>query len=399
MSAVERALVGSPAGLGAFVRYFLYLGSLGFGGPVALAGFMHRDLVEERRWVSEEEYRLGMALAQIMPGPLAAQLAIALGYFRHGVIGATAVGLAFIVPSFVMVVAISMAYVRFGGLWWMQALFYGIGAAVIAIITIAAYKLSRSTNKRDPMLWAIFGALAIVTIWAQAELAEFFVIAGMVVLFARAWPGRRHAILMALGGGAVVAAIWLIERWFLSLGVGGQHVVLQILLFFTKAGSFVFGSGLAIVPFLHQGVVQQFGWLNEQQFLDAVAVAMITPGPVVITVVFIGFLVAGVLGAIAAAIGIFLPVYVFTVIPAPWFSRNRENAQLKAFVQGATAAATGALSGAVVVIALRAIYDIPTVLIALVSLGILWRYKVPEPILVVAAAVVGLVVWPLMRGA
>lgn len=399
MSTVERALAGNPAGLGAFVRYFLYLGSLGFGGPVALAGFMHRDLVEERRWVSEEEYRLGMALAQIMPGPLAAQLAIALGYFRHGVIGATAVGLAFIVPSFFMVVAISMAYVRFGGLWWMQALFYGIGAAVIAIIAIAAYKLSRSTNKRDPMLWAIFGALAIVTVWAQAELAEFFVIAGMVVLFARAWPGRRHAVLMALSGAAVVGAIWLIERWFLSLGVGGQHVVLQILFFFTKAGAFVFGSGLAIVPFLHQGVVQQFGWLNEQQFLDAVAVAMITPGPVVITVVFIGFLVAGVLGAIAAAIGIFLPVYVFTVIPAPWFSRNRDNAQLKAFVQGATAAATGALSGAVVVIALRAIYDVPTVLIALVSFGILWRYKVPEPILVVAAAVVGLVVWPLMRGA
>jgi chromate transporter len=399
MSTVERALAGNPAGLGAFVRYFLYLGSLGFGGPVALAGFMHRDLVEERRWVSEEEYRLGMALAQIMPGPLAAQLAIALGYFRHGVIGATAVGLAFTVPSFVMVVAISMAYVRFGGLWWMQALFYGIGAAVIAIIAIAAYKLSRSTNKRDPMLWAIFGALAIVTVWVQAELAEFFVIAGMVVLFARAWPGRRHAILMALSGGAVVAAIWLIERWFLSVGVSGQHVVLQILLFFTKAGAFVFGSGLAIVPFLHQGVVQQFGWLNEQQFLDAVAVAMITPGPVVITVVFIGFLVAGVLGAIAAAIGIFFPVYVFTVIPAPWFSRNRDNAQLKAFVQGATAAATGALSGAVVVIALRAIYDVPTVLIALLSFGILWRYKVPEPILVVAAAVVGLIVWPLLRGA
>jgi chromate transporter len=221
----------------------------------------------------------------------------------------------------------------------------------------------------------------------------------MVVLFARAWPGRRHAVLMALGGGGVVAVIWLIERWFLSLGISGQHVLLQILLFFTKAGAFVFGSGLAIVPFLHQGVVQQFGWLNEQQFLDAVAVAMITPGPVVITVVFIGFLVAGVLGAIAAAVGIFLPVYVFTVIPAPWFSRNRDNAQLKAFVQGATAAATGALSGAVVVIALRAIYDVPTVLIALVSFGILWRYKVPEPILVVAAAIVGLIVWPLMRGA
>jgi len=399
MSTVERTLTGNPAGLGAFVRYFLYLGSLGFGGPVALAGFMHRDLVEERGWVSEEEYRLAMALAQIMPGPLAAQLAIALGYFRHGMVGATAVGLAFVVPSFVMVIAISMAYVRFGGLWWMQALFYGIGAAVIAIISIAAYKLSRSTNRRDPLLWAIFAALAIVTVWAQAELAEFFVVAGMIVLFARARPERRQAVAVAVGGVVVVAAIWLAERWFQSVGVGGQHVLLQILLFFTKAGSFVFGSGLAIVPFLHQGVVQQFGWLNEQQFIDAVAVAMITPGPVVITVVFIGYLVAGFLGAAAAAIGIFLPVYVFTVIPAPWFSRNRDNTQLKAFVQGATAAATGALSGAVVVIALRAIYDVPTILIALASFGLLWRYKVPEPILVVAAAIVGLVVWPLMRGA
>jgi chromate transporter len=237
-----------------------------------------------------------------MPGPLAAQLAIALGYFRHGVVGATAVGLAFCVPSFLMVVAISAAYVRFGGLWWMQALFYGIGAAVIAIIAIAAYKLSRSTNKRDPLLWAIFGALAIITVWAQAELAEVFVAAGLVVVFARAWPGARRGAMMVLGGLAVVAVIWLIERWFLTMAVGGQDVLLQILLFFTKAGSFVFGSGLAIVPFLHQGVVQQFGWLNEQQFLDAVAVAMITPGPVVITVVFIGFLVAGLLGAIAAAL-------------------------------------------------------------------------------------------------
>ncbi|HEX3178963.1 MAG TPA: chromate efflux transporter [Methylomirabilota bacterium] len=386
----------SAGSLAGFVRYFLYLGSLGFGGPVALAGFMHRDLVEQRRWVSEEEYRLALALAQIMPGPLAAQLAIALGYFRHGVVGATAVGLAFVVPSFAMVVAISVAYVGFGGLWWMQALFYGIGAAVVAIITIAAYKLSRSTNKRDPLLWAIFAVLAVVTAAAQAELAEFFVIAGMIVLFARAWPGRRRAVGLAGGGAAVVLLISLAERWFLGVGIGGQHVLVQILLFFTKAGSFVFGSGLAIVPFLHQGVVQQFGWLNEQQFLDAVAVAMITPGPVVITVVFIGFLVAGMLGAIAAGIGIFLPVYVFTVVPAPWFSRNRDNAQLKAFVQGATAAATGALSGAVVVIALRAIHDVPTALLALVSFGALWRYKIPEPILVVVAAGVGLIVWPLM---
>jgi chromate transporter len=391
--AVTMPLTARRAGLGQLVRYFLYLGSLGFGGPVALAGFMHRDLVEKERWVAEEEYQLALALAQIMPGPLAAQLAIALGYFQHGVVGATAVGLAFVVPSFLMVVGISIAYVQLGGLWWMQALFYGIAAAVIAIIGIAAYRLSRSTNKRDPLLWGVFAVLGIVTVLAQAELAEFFVLAGLAVLFVRVRPGRRQALVASGSGLGVVAAIWLIERWFLNIGVGHEHVLLQILLFFAKAGAFVFGSGLAIVPFLQQGVVQQFGWLTDHQFLDAVAVAMITPGPVVITVVFIGFLVAGFLGAVAAAVGIFLPVYIFTIVPAPWFSRNRDNVQLKAFVQGATAAATGALSGAVVVLATRAIYDIPTASIALATLAILWRYRIPEPIVVLAAAAAGLVIW------
>jgi chromate transporter len=399
MSAAPATTSTVSSSPGALVRYFLYLGSLGFGGPAALVGFMHRDLVERRRWIAEDEYRLGIALAQIMPGPLAAQLAIALGYFQHGVLGATAVGLAFVLPSFFMVVAISIAYVQFGGLWWMQALFYGIGAAVIAIIAIAAYKLARSTSKHDPLMWTIFGALVLVTVWAKAELAEFFVIAGLVTLFLRTRPGRRQAIMAGLGGLCALAIVALVERWFANMGVGGQHVLLQILAFFTKAGAFVFGSGLAIVPFLQQGVVQQFGWLNEQQFLDAVAVAMITPGPVVITVVFIGYLVAGFAGAVMAAIGIFLPVYLFTILPAPWFSRNRNNPQLKAFVHGATAAATGAIAGAVVLIGLRSIYDIPTAVIAVVTFAILWRYKVPEPIVVVAAGLVGLVTWSILKGA
>jgi chromate transporter len=396
---VAAPAAASRASLVEFVRYFLYLGTLGFGGPAALVGFMHRDLVERRQWISDNEYRLGVALSQIMPGPLAAQLAIALGYFQHGVIGATVVGLAFVVPSFLMVVGISIAYVRFGGLWWMQALFYGIGAAVIAIITIAAYKLARSTNKRDPLLWGIFAALGLLTVWARAELAEFFVLAGLVTLFVRTRPGRRESAVAIAGGVIALAIIVVAERWLAGVGgVGGQHLLLQILAFFTKAGAFVFGSGLAIVPFLHQGVVEQFGWLNEQQFVDAVAVAMITPGPVVITVVFIGYLVAGFGGAVMAAIGIFLPVYVFTIVPAPWFSRNRDNPQLKAFVHGATAAATGAIAGAVILIALRTIYDVPTVAVALVSLALLWRFKVPEPVLVTAAGIVGLIVWPLLKG-
>lgn len=379
-------------------RYFLKLGTVGFGGPAALVGHMHRDLVERRRWVDEDTFGLALGLAQIMPGPLAAQAAIAIGYFQAGVPGATLVGLAFVLPSFLMVIALSMAYVAFGGLWWMQALFYGIGAAVIAIIAIAAYRLSRSTNKRDPLLWGIFTVLAIATAWLQAELADLFLGAGLLVLVARAWPGWPRALAIGLACVSLGALAWGIEVWARGESTADGHVLVQILLFFTKAGAFVFGSGLAIVPFLSQGVVNQYGWLTEHQFLDAVAVAMITPGPVVITVAFIGYLVAGVPGATLAALGIFLPVYVFTIIPAPWFKRHQNNAQLKAFVQGATAAATGAIGGAVVVLATRSIFDLPTALIGLVSLVLLWRFKLQEPILVTAAGLAGLVIWPLVSG-
>ena len=380
-------------------RYFLRLGTIGFGGPVALIGFMYRDLVERRRWITEDTYKLSLALAQIMPGPLAAQTAIAIGYFEGGILGATLVGLAFVLPSFLMVVAISLAYVAYGGLWWMQALFYAIAATVIAIIVIAAYKLARSTNKRDSLLWGIFIMLTVVTVWAQAELAEFFILAGLIVLFVRAWPGWKQGIIMGVGGAALGSLIWFFEAWIrqTAAAADSQDVLAQILVFFTKAGAFVFGSGLAIIPFLQQGVVQQFGWLTEHQFLDAVAVAMITPGPVVITVAFIGFLVAGLAGAVMASIGIFLPVYLFTIIPAPWFKRHRDNPQLKAFVNGATAAATGAITGAVLVLAARAIVDLPTAIIAVVSFAILWRFKISEPIMVTISGIVGLILWPLLR--
>jgi chromate transporter len=391
----------APANIGLWplVGYFLKLGTIGFGGPVALVGFMHRDLVELRRWITEDTYKLSLALAQIMPGPLAAQTAIAIGYFEGGILGATLVGLAFVLPSFLMVVAISLLYVAYGGLWWMQALFYAIGATVIAIIAIAAYKLTRSTNKRDPLLWSIFVLLTAVTVWSQAELAEFFILAGLVVLLFHAWPGWKRGLLMALGGVTLGLIVWLMEAWLGQAGTADDstNVLVQILLFFTKAGAFVFGSGLAIIPFLQQGVVQQFGWLNEHQFLDAVAVAMITPGPVVITVAFIGFLVAGFAGAVMASIGIFLPVYFFTILPAPWFKRHRNNPQLKAFVDGATAAATGAITGAVIVLGARAITDLPTAAIGLVSLAVLWRWKISEPILVALSGLVGLILWPLVH--
>lgn len=380
--------------------YFLKLGTIGFGGPAALVGYMRRDLVERRQTLDEATFNLALALAQIMPGPLAAQTAIAIGYFQAGVLGATLVGVAFILPSFLMVIGLSVLYVGFGGLPWMQALFYGIGAAVIAIIAVAAYRLARGSNKRDPLLWGIFVALLVATAWSGTELAALFLLAGLAVLLVRAWPGRTRAV--GLTAACVVGALAIagLEHALVNAdaSAGEANVLLQILLFFTKAGSFVFGSGLAIVPFLEQGVVHDFAWLTEHEFLDAVAVALITPGPVVITVAFIGYLVAGIAGAVLASIGIFLPVYCFTILPAPWFRRHRENLQLRAFAAGTTAAASGAIAGAVLVLGRRAIFDVPTACIAVIALVLLWRFRVQEPLLVAGAGLAGLALWPMVSG-
>jgi chromate transporter len=374
------------------VRYFLKLGTIGFGGPAALVGYMRRDLVEERQLVDEPTYNLSIALAQIMPGPLAAQTAMAIGYFRGGVIGATMVGLAFILPSFLMVLGLGALYVAFGGMPSIQAMVYGIGPAVIAIIAMAAHRLARGTNKRDALLWTIFGVMFAVTAWTGTELGPLFIIAGLTVLLIRAWPGSRRAAMLTaacLAGACVIVVVEsALDRSHAT--AGSQPVLLEILVFFTKAGSFVFGSGLTIVPFLEQGVVHDFRWLNDRQFLDAVAVALITPGPVVITVAFIGYLVAGPIGATTAAVGIFLPVYLFTIGPARWFQRHRDNPQLRAFASGATAAASGAIAGAVVVLARRAIIDAPTAIVAAIGLVLMLRFRLAEPLVVVGAGLVGL---------
>jgi chromate transporter len=353
--------------------YFLRLGALGFGGPIALAGAMQRTLVDERRWFTREEFVEGLALAQLAPGPLAAQLAMYLGYLRGGAAGASLVAVAFILPSFLIVAVISIAYVRYGGLAWMQGVFYGVGAAVIGVIVRSAYRLARLSLGRDPMLWAIFLALAGSTAWTGQEIVWLFLAAGVLPLARRASGHAAAAALVWLPGVAPTAT---------------AAAPASLFWFFAQAGAFVFGSGLAIVPFLYGGVVVERGWLTDRQFLDAVAVAMITPGPVVITVAFIGYLVAGVSGMAAATIGVFLPVYLFVVIPAPYYRRFAGNERLRAFVEGVTAAATGAIAGAAIVLAGRAIVDLSTLAIALATLGVLARWRVSElwPIGVAAAA-------------
>lgn len=368
--------------------YFLKLGTIGFGGPVALVGYMHRDLVEDRKWISEEEYKQGLALAQLAPGPLAAQLGIYIGFVHYRFLGATLAGFAFILPSFIMVVLLAIVYSLYGSLAWIQAVFYGVGAAVVGIIALSSYKLTLksvgqfnlASFKSKWLLWFFFFFAAVITYITEEEQVLLFIAAGIVYMILKSPPKWWNSRI------ANSIALFPITFWSYK-----STTLLKIAVFFAKAGTFVFGSGLAIVPFLHSGVVVENNWLTEQQFLDSVAVAMITPGPVVITVGFIGYLVNGFLGALVAALATFLPCYLFTIVLAPYFSKIAKNNSVNAFVEGITAAVVGALVGSVIVIATRNIIDIPTLLIAAATILVLIYYKkIQEPYLIVISAILGM---------
>jgi chromate transporter len=377
-----------PISFGAYLRYFLGLGTWGFGGPIASVGYMQRDLVERRGWLTDAEFLDGVALGQTMPGPLAAQVVMWIGYLRKGWAGALAAAAAFIAPSFLLVLVVAVTYVRYSGLAIVQSLFYGIAPAVMAIIAIAAWKLGRLTNRRDRRLWAISIVLAVVTAISGAEIAVLFIAAGLLMIVLDApprWLRRRSQ------GGLLPAAGLLAKAgppWIAATASAG--ILVSLGLFFLKAGAFIFGSGLAIVPFLREGVVAQHHWLTSREFIDAVAMGLITPGPVVITATFIGYLTAGLPGAIVATIAIFTPIYLGVTIPGTWFVRHRDNPQIKAFVKGATAAAAGAIAGAVVVLTRQTVTDLPTAAIAIVTLSLLLWRKIPEPAFIALGAVAGI---------
>jgi chromate transporter len=371
------------------VRYFLKLGSSGFGGPIALVGYMQRDLVEERGWFTEAEYRQGLALAQTMPGPLAAQLAMWFGFLQAGALGAVAVALPFVLPPCLLVSAVAVVYTQYQGLAVVHEVFLGVGPAVLAIIAIAAYKLARTTNKTDPLLWAIAAVVCAVTAIARTEIVWVFLAAGAfgLIYYGGGLPRQRASPAASFSPVALVAAV----KGFAWTGSGSVAATMG--LFFVKASAFTFGSGLAIVPFLHQGLVHDHHWLTEQQFVDAVAMGLISPGPVVIMATFAGYLVDGIAGAAIATIAVFLPVYLFVIVPGRYLRRHGEHPRLQGFIKGATAAAAGAIAGAAIVIGEQVITTAASVAIALIALLLLLqrRVKVPEPVLVAVAAGIGII--------
>jgi chromate transporter len=381
-----RGVSDSRRTLGGLIRYFGKLGSLGFGGPIALAGYMHRDLVEERGWFTEDEYQQGLAVSQTMPGPLAAQLAMWLGYLERGWLGALAVALPFIVPPFLIVTAIGILYAHYQGLDLVQDIFFGVAPAVLAIIAIASYKLARATNKGDPILWAIAAIQCVAVVLTGKEIVWPFLAAAIfgAIYYGGGLPRLRGAT--SIAPAPLIAAV----NGFAWVGSGASLVALS--LFFIEASAFTFGSGLAIVPFLHAGLVDEHAWLTEKQFVDAVAMGLITPGPVVIMATFAGYLVYGVLGAVIATVAVFLPVYLFVVVPGPLFRRYEKHPRLQGFVKGATAAAAGAIAGAAIVIGRQTVSGWLSVAIGIAALAVLLqrRARIPEPAVVAMAAAAGI---------
>jgi chromate transporter len=365
------------------VRYFLRLGTLGFGGPVALCGQMERELVEERGWLSRTEMREAIAVSQSLPGPLAIQVGIFAAHMRGGFWAAWAGGWAFILPNFLIVAALGALYVRFGDLPWMTGVFYGVSPVVIALILHSCWRLAK-LGMEDRLQWAIAAAAFTATVVLEAEVALVFIGAGLLGV---AWYGslfRRSASSAAVLPPAVAATAH-----------GG--LIGKLFLFFLKAGSLTFGSGLVIVPFLEKGLVQETGWLSPRAFLIAVAVGMMSPGPVVITATFVGYVVAGFWGSLASTVAIFLPSFVFVLVAAPLLQRHRNNANVQGFIKGAYGAAIGTILGASVLLGKIAIGDVLTALLAIGALALLFRFKVPNPALIAAAAAIGLVAYPLLK--
>lgn len=370
------------------VAYFLRLGTIGFGGPVALVGQMERELVGEKGWLTKEEMRDAIAVSQALPGPLAIQVGIFIAYMRGGFWGAWAGGWAFILPNFLIVAALGALYVHFGGLSWMTALFYGVSPAVIALILHSCWRLAK-LGMDDWLQWTIAAICFGVTIWLQAEVAVLFVGAGVlgILYYGSLFRGAKEPSgMLALAPLAVGTSK---EPTFGVLG--------QLSAFFLKAGSLTFGSGLVIVPFLEKGLVQQYGWLDGREFLVAVAVGMMSPGPVVITATFVGYLVAGFWGSLISTISIFLPSFILILVVAPILARHRGNTNVQGFVNGAYAAAIGTILGACVLLGKIAIGDWLTALIAVGSLAVLFRWKVSNPLLVGTTAVIGLIAFPLLQ--
>ena len=392
--------------LSQLVPIFLKLGSIGFGGPQAHIAMMNDEFVVRRGWITADAFAEGMAICEMLPGPASTQMGIYSGYLRGGQLGALVAGLCFIAPAWFIVVGLAWGYFRFQGIPQLDALFLGVSPVVVAIILAFCWKLGKKTMTD----WAKRGvaiATFLLTLFTSIPIILQFLMAGVVgLLIYRPRPApsqtdRNSSLLLPpfMPALPLLLVSQPVETLALSSFLGVERIgefFLPLTLFFLKVGSFIFGGGLVIIPLLEAEVVEQLHWLTTQEFINGVAIGQLSPGPVVLTAAFVGYKVAGVLGALVAAIAIFTPSFAFIMLAAPLLQRLRRSAWVRAFLQGVTAAVVGAIAAASWPLLRTALVQ-PTLAasifagaVGLVALFGLIRLKLPTWQLVPAGACMGL---------
>jgi chromate transporter len=335
---------------------FLRLGLIGFGGPQAHIAMIDDEAVARRNWLSPEEFSEGLAICEMLPGPASTQMGIYTGYVRGGQLGAIIAGLCFIAPAFLIVILLTWAYFSWQELPQIKALFLGISPVITAIILGFCWKLGKKTL-RTKISIAIAIVVLLVTIFSSLSVLVQFIVAGLVGLVCFRPPNppkfpQVNSLLLPffplyLGNLSpetlTISSFWGRERI--------PEFFLPLTLFFLKVGSFIFGGGLVIIPLLETEVVEKFHWLTTTEFINGVAIGQISPGPVVLTAAFVGYKVAGFLGALVAAIAIFTPSFAFIMLAAPLLKKIRQNPWVKSFLMGVTPAVLGAIAAAAIPIA------------------------------------------------
>jgi chromate transporter len=359
---------------------FLKLGFIAFGGPAAHIALMRQDVVDRRKWLSEQEFLDLLGASNLIPGPTSTELAIYLGYSRAGPLGLVLAGVLFIAPAMLMVLAFAWAYVQFGTTPQAEALLYGIKPVILAVIAQAIYGLGRTAIKN----W-LLGLVVVLSIGLYLvgvnPLVPLFVLSIAFALIVNRARIPRVALFIPLGQAAAT---------------GAQAFSLATLFFtFLKIGATLYGSGYVLLAFLHDDFVTRLGWLTDQQLLDAVAVGQFTPGPVFTTATFIGYVLGGVPGALVATVAIFLPSFVFVAIVFPFVGRLRASPWTAAFLDGVNAAAVGLMTGVALQLAVASLVDWLTVALAVGATILLIRFRVNSVWLILGGAAIGLAAYAL----
>lgn len=372
-------------------KYYLYVGSTAFGGPLAIINTIRTDLVEKRGWLEKEEFEHYFGYAQIAPGPMAFQVGVYNGFFKFGIPGAALCGFALVLPSYLLVLAFSIFYQKYNDISYVQFALYGISPAIIAIILHSGIKLSKNVLKKDYFLFFIFFASIALTIFLKVAILYLIISSGIIALIYYSIKNNKSEKLNLLPL-FIASPFAFIERFMDEVTQSMGSKLLDLALVFLKTGSLTYGSGFVIIGVLQQDVVNNYHWLNQADFLAGISFGNITPGPVVITSTFIGYLTAGLTGSLVSTFCIFFPTFCFVLILAHSIGKFKNNFYLKSFIKGANAAAIGAILSTAYNLSGSSMIDIPTWIIFAISLLILFRVKVNTLYLIVAAAACGIAI-------